>query len=75
MSNLWNISTDPLPPVQPKEVGYQAVSIALYKFLPSLQVLSDAYLSGWQFCSYSRLVTQSQVAGNNKVSIYILACM
>ena len=63
--SLWDPATDPLPPLQPKEVGYRAMAKAFYKFLPSNEIMSDVYYEGWQFSSYSRLVTQGTTSGSD----------
>ena len=63
---LYNLTTDPLPPVQPKEVGFQVVSLADYKFLSSGEQQSFAYVVGYQFSSYSRLTIQTQGGGTNE---------
>ena len=65
MSRLWD-PTDPLPPNQPKECGYSVLSAALYKLLPSGDVLINGSVDGFTMSSYGRLSQQTWSAGSNQ---------
>jgi hypothetical protein len=60
----WNITTDPLPPLQPKECGYETYNNQVYYDVNGKVVLS-LQVAGFTFMSYLNQVSQSQAAGNN----------
>lgn len=74
---LWNITTGPMPPYQPKEMGVETLTIQHYTADATGEVFVDINLPGFIFNSYSQLsamattggevdgVPQLQVAYNN----------
>ena len=64
----FNSATDPLPPIQPSECGYQAHAVANYTFIDTSNHEQASLVDFWGFVlsSYSHLTTMAVTAGVNK---------
>lgn len=65
---LWNSTSDPMPPVQPKWIGYSSISYANYTFIDGASggTFNLVNIPGWFFEDYSTLRTQTWSAGNDQ---------
>lgn len=61
---LWNLS-DPLPPLQPKEVGLQTLNRQDYYIVGNGKKLFDITVSGYQFESYENQIVIAYATGQN----------
>lgn len=64
MGSIWNPSTDPLPPLQPAECGYEVLDKQLYHNSTGGIVL-QLEVGGYSFSSYSKQFIQSTATGSN----------
>jgi hypothetical protein len=72
-ADLWNITTDPLPPLQPQECGYQTYNSQIYTN-SSGDIVLNVQLPGYIFSSYAYQFQQATATGDNAgVPIYQLA--
>ena len=62
---VWNPATDPIPPLQPKEVGMQLYNAGSYYIAESGAILSNLQISGYQFESYANQVVVALANGQN----------
>ena len=70
---LWNITTDPLPPLQPAECGYESFNSQVYHDTEGNIVL-DIQVSGYSFSSLSNQFIQAVTTGSNfGIPVYQLA--
>ncbi len=67
-AHAFNLTTDPLPPIQPSECGYQSHSVANYTFIDTSNHEQASLVDYWGFIlsSYSHLTTMAVTAGINK---------
>lgn len=61
-STLWN-TTQPMPPLQPKELGVELLNYQYYTLIPSNDVILDLNVQAYQFNSFSQLVQMATTAG------------
>lgn len=64
-AELWNATTDPLPPPQPAEVGMQTLQTQSYTYANNGSVFFDLTVSGYQFSSYANQIIIAFSAGQN----------
>lgn len=70
-SVVWNITTDPMPPLQPKEMGCDTQNYQHYYLIPSGEVILDLNVPGYQFNSYSQQCIMSITGKNKKHIIHV----
>jgi hypothetical protein len=63
---VWNPSTDPLPPVQPKEVGFLIENVYNNTFVNEGVQLLDVQIFGYQLNSYNLQTVQVSSGGYNQ---------
>ena len=62
---LWNSSSDPLPPVQPAECSVQITDIQHYVNVATGDLRLDLNSNGYEFFSLANKATQSLLGGVN----------
>lgn len=67
-AKVWNPSTDPLPPLQPKEVGMQTFNSQPYRSLVTGEDLFKLEVSGYQFLSYESKIIVAWATGQNALT-------
>lgn len=65
ISAPWNPSTDPLPPLQPKEMGAALLNVQNYYVVSNLQPYLSLNVAGFTFMSLSKQFQQSISSGQN----------
>lgn len=65
-AKLWNPATDPLPPLQPKEMGVQTYNIQYYTLVNTGEVVLDIRVAGYEFFSYLQKLVVAQVSGQSQ---------
>lgn len=63
-SKLWSPSSDPLPPLQPKECSYETYNSQIY-YDSTGGVVLNVQVAGYEFLSYYYQSIQSVVSGSN----------
>jgi hypothetical protein len=64
-AKLWDPNTDPVPPVQPKEVGMQTYNSQFYHIVDTGAVLFNLQIPGYQFESYANQVIIAYATGED----------
>ncbi len=62
-TTLWNVTTGPLPPLQPKEMGADTLNYQYYTLESTGEVILDLNVPGYQFNSYSQQCVMSTTGG------------
>eukprot|EP00467_Chlorarachnion_reptans_P019850 CAMPEP_0114494572 /NCGR_PEP_ID=MMETSP0109-20121206/4726_1 /TAXON_ID=29199 /ORGANISM="Chlorarachnion reptans, Strain CCCM449" /LENGTH=346 /DNA_ID=CAMNT_0001671623 /DNA_START=12 /DNA_END=1052 /DNA_ORIENTATION=+ len=62
----WDPATDPLPPLQPKECGFQIVARADYTFTDTGEKQTLVFAAGYQLQSYQYKTVQTVSGGVNE---------
>lgn len=62
-STLWNITTGPMPPLQPKELGVELLNYQFYTLVSTNEVILNINVPGYQFNSYSQQCQMATTGG------------
>lgn len=62
-ATLWNVTTGPMPPLQPKELGVELLNIQTYTLVSNNELILDLNVPGYQFNSYSQQCQMATTGG------------
>lgn len=62
-STLWNVTTGPMAPLQPKELGFELLNYQFYTLVSTGEVILDLKVPGYQFSSYSQQCQSATTGG------------